>query len=193
MTRKPRVVDHLSSEELRQGYRAARDPVERSHYHMLWLLSCGESVVSCAKRVGYSGRWVSEVLARYNADGPSGLGDGRHRNRGQEPLLSSELQEELRQEMKQEPAEGGLWNGPKVASWIGRKLGRDNITPKRGWVYLKKLGFSLQIPRPAHEDRASAEEQEGFKKNWRGGLPRSSKSTPTRWSRPGPSTSTASA
>lgn len=160
---------------------------------MLWLLSCGESVASCAARVGYCGRWVSEVLARYNADGPSGLGDGRHRNRGQEPLLSPDLQEELRQAMKQEPPEGGLWNGPKVASWIGCKLGRDDITPKRGWVYLKKLGLSLQVPRPAHEGRASAEEQAGFKKNSHAGLPRSSKSTPTRWSRPGPSTSTASA
>jgi transposase len=180
-------------EELRWRYRDAADPVERSHFHMLWLLSCGESVTSCAKRVGYSGRWVSEVLARYNAEGPSGLGDGRHRNRGQEPLLSPDLQEELRQAMTQEPPEGGLWNGPKVASWIGRKLGRHDITAKRGWVYLKKLGLSLQVPRPAHEGRASAEEQAGFKKNSRDGSPRSSKSTLTRWSRPGPSTSTASA
>jgi transposase len=159
---------------------------------MLWLLSCGESVVSCAKRVGYSGRWVSEVLARYNAEGPSGLGDGRHRNRGQEPLLSPDQQEELREAMKQEPAEGGLWNGPKVASWIGRKLDRDDVPAKRGWVYLKKLGFSLRVPRPAHEGRASAEEQAGFKKNWRRRFPRSSKSTPTRRSRPGRSTSIAS-
>jgi transposase len=193
MSRKPRIVDHLSLEDLHQRYREAHDPVERSHYQMLWLLSCGESVASCAQRVGYSSRWVSEVLARYNADGPSGLGDGRHHNRGQEPLLSLDLQEELRQAMKEEPAEGGLWSGPKVASWIGRKLGRDDITAKRGWVYLKKLGFSLQVPRPAHEGRASAEEQAGFKKNSLNGLPRSRKSTATRWSRPGPSTSTASA
>ena len=32
---------HLSSEELEHSYRKARDPVLRSHYQILWLISEG--------------------------------------------------------------------------------------------------------------------------------------------------------
>ena len=106
--------------------------------------------------------------------------------------MSPAEREELRQAMTREPAEGGLWNGPKVAAWIGRKLGRDDIPPRRGWVYLKRLGYTLQRPRPAHADRASAEEQAAFKKNFWRGSPPSRRSIQTCRSRPGLSTSTGS-
>jgi len=193
MARKPRIVGHLSSEELWRRYRSAGDAVARTHYQIVWLLSRGENLKSCAEQVGYSARWVSAILRRYNTEGPEALGDRRHGNRGQEPLLSPAEQDELRQAMTREPPEGGLWNGPKVAAWIGRKLGRDNIAPRRGWVYLRRLGYTLQRPRPAHADRADAEAQAAFKKNcWRGSPP-SRRGIPTCRSRPGLSTSTGSA
>ena len=109
--------------------------------------------------VGYSDRWVSKVLSRYNAEGPAGLGDKRRGNPGQAPVLSAAQQEALRAALEQEPPEGGLWNGPKVAAWIGRAVGRDDIPARRGWVYLKRLGYSLHRPRPAHEDRATPAER----------------------------------
>ncbi len=58
--------------------------------------------------------------------------------------------------------DGGLWTGPKVAAWIEEKTG-TKTHPQRGWVYLKRLGFSLRRPRPRHA-KADPEEQETFKK-----------------------------
>lgn len=183
------MVGHLSSEELWHRYRSAGDAVARTHHQIVWLLSRGESIRRCAEQVGYSARWVSAILKRYNADGPGALGDRRHGNRGQEALLSPAEQDELRQAMTGEPPEGGLWNGPKVAAWIGRKLGRDDIPPRRGWVYLRRLGYTPQRPRPTHADRANAEERAAFKKNWRRGSPPSRRSTPICRSNSGLSTS----
>ena len=62
------------------------------------------------------------------------------------------------------PPDGGLWTGPKVAAWIGRETGRAHVHPQRGWAYLRRLDQSWQTPRPHHEQAATPEEQEAFKK-----------------------------
>jgi transposase len=49
-----------------------------------------------------------------------------------------------------------------VAEWIYEKTGRE-VRPQLGWDYLKRLGFSLQRPRPRHR-KANEEKQEAFKK-----------------------------
>lgn len=58
--------------------------------------------------------------------------------------------------------DGGLWRGPKVAVWIEQKTGK-RTHPQRGWVYLKRLVYSLKTPRPRHK-KADTKEQETFKK-----------------------------
>ncbi len=60
--------------------------------------------------------------------------------------------------------DGGLWTGPKVALYLSEILGKK-ISKVTGWKYLIAMGFSLQVPRPAHEKRATPEECEAFKKN----------------------------
>lgn len=60
------------------------------------------------------------------------------------------------------PETGGLWSGPKVAAWMSETLHKE-VQPQRGWDYLKKLGFSLQRPRPSHR-KADPEAQAAFKK-----------------------------
>src|ERR1051326_8924430 len=47
-----------------------------------------------------------------------------------------------------------------------------------GWRALKRLGFSLQTPRPRNKRRASLGEQAEFKKSWNGLSRLSKKSTP---------------
>ena len=42
------VAAHLSADELAARYRAARDPVERSRWQMIWLLICGRSLKEVA-------------------------------------------------------------------------------------------------------------------------------------------------
>ena len=63
-------------------YRKARDPVARSHYQIVWLISEGKSTRHVMEATGYSGGWIRQLARRYNAGGPEALGDHRHRNPG---------------------------------------------------------------------------------------------------------------
>jgi transposase len=60
-----------------QRYRAARQPIERSHLQIVWLLSQGRSEREVAAVTGYGQRWIAAIVRRYNAGGASGLGDPR--------------------------------------------------------------------------------------------------------------------
>lgn len=186
------VVGHLGAEALAARYRAARDPVERSHFHMIWLLASGRSVVDVATLTHFSTRWVEKILARYNAAGPAALGDQRRANAGAKPLLDEAGQRALHERLATPPDEGGLWTGPKVAAWMARRLGLEKVHPQRGWEALRRLDRSLQVPRPVHAGAATAEEQEAFKKSWPRPSPKRPPRTRARPSRLGPSTSTGS-
>jgi transposase len=186
------LVAHLSTAELGQRYRAARQPIERSHLQIVWLLSQGRSEREVAAVTGYGQRWITEVVRRYNAEGASGLGDQRARNTGARPLLSQEDEAALRDALAEPPTDGGLWTGPKVAAWMTRRLGRK-VWPQRGWDYLQKLDHSLQVPRPKHTKAASAEEQDAFKRGSRAGWTSAAPRTRSGRSRSGRSTSIASA
>ena len=62
MPRTVKLEEHLSIEELGARYREAKDPVERSHAQILWLLARGESAKRAAEITGYSACWVSEIV-----------------------------------------------------------------------------------------------------------------------------------
>lgn len=156
------VAPHLATEELEHRYRACRDPVERSHWHMVWLVAVGHRVPAVATLTGYSVKWVRTIIGRYNADGPSGLTDRRHANPGQPPLLTPALREALRQALTTAPPDGGLWTGRKVAAWMAEQLGRP-VGEVRGWEALRALGFSPQRPRPTATTAGPAA-QDAFKK-----------------------------
>jgi transposase len=187
----PALVAHLSTAELGQRYRAARQPLERSHLQIVWLLSQGRSEREVAAATGYGQRWITEIVRRYNAEGTGGLGDQRANNTGARPLLSQEDELTLQEALAEPPADGGLWSGPKVAAWMTARLGRK-IWPQRGWDYLQKLGYSSQMPRPRHAKAASTAEQEAFKRGSRGGWTSAALRTPSGRSRSGRSTSIAS-
>jgi transposase len=117
---------------------------------------------------GYSRDWIQKLARRYNADGPDSLGDRRHRNPGarERALLSEEHQSELSEALAKPPADGGMWNSRKVAEWIEKKTGRRRVRTQRGWEYLRKLGRTPKVPRPAHA-KADEREQGAFKKDSR--------------------------
>jgi transposase len=64
------LVAHLSTAELGQRYRAARQPIERSHLQIVWLLSQGRSERDVAAISGYGRRWIGVIVHRYNEQGP---------------------------------------------------------------------------------------------------------------------------
>jgi transposase len=164
----PDVAAHLSPAELGRRYRTARDPIERSHLQIVGLLSQGRDEREVAAVSGYGRRWIGAIVRRYNEAGPDGLGDRRATNAGAKPLLDADGEATLEAALAGAPADGGLWTGPKVAAWMSARLGRK-VWPRRGWDYLRRLGHSLQTPRPRNAEAASAEEQELYKKARRAG------------------------
>lgn len=49
-----KLKSHLDSEELENLYRKARDPVARSHYQIVWLISEGRTTGEVMEVTGYS-------------------------------------------------------------------------------------------------------------------------------------------
>jgi transposase len=159
-----RLRDHFPPEVLHQRYRSAKDPVERSHWQIIWLRSQGQSTAEIAQALGYSQPWIRELIQRYNQQGEPGLVDHRHQHPGAPALLSPEALAELDHALEDEAApDGGPWTGPKVARWIEQKTGRDHVHDQRGWEYLLRLGFTTKTPRPRHQ-HADPQAQQAFKK-----------------------------
>ncbi len=149
MPKRLHLHPHLTTDDLERRYRQATHPVECSHFQIIWLLSQGWLTREVMAATGYSANWVREVARRYNEAGAAGLGDGRQSNPGQAALLTPAQQEALREVLTTPPVDGGQWSGPRVAAWMSEQLGRP-VAPQRGWEYLRRLDYTLQVPRPAH-------------------------------------------
>ena len=188
-----RIVEHLPVAELEARYRAARDATEARHHQAIWPLARGRTFLEVAEVLAFVPRWVEQLAARYNAFGPEALGDQRRRNGRAATLLTAEVLFALAKRVQAPPEEGGVWSGPKAAAWMARHLGLQTVHPQRGWEALRRIGWSIQAPRPRHARAATPAEQATFK----GGSKRRSR-RPRRHilavpSRSGPRTSTASA
>jgi transposase len=151
----------LSIEELGQRYRQAKDPTERSRWHMLWLLARGYTATAIAELTGYSPYWIGRIARRYHSEGSAAVIDKRHLRHGSALTLSAELLEELRQALHGPAPEGDRWTGRTVAEWLTVKLGRP-APSCLGYASLRRLGLRPLVPRPRHV-QADAAKQEAFK------------------------------
>jgi transposase len=181
----------LSSFELEARYEAAADPVAKSHFHALWLLSSGYEVDEVAELLSFTPRWVRALSKRYNETGPEALGDRRIHNGTKPTILTPEALAGLKERIKTPPDNGGLWTGPKIARWLAKFHGLKSVHDQRGWDALVAIGYSIQQPRPRHPAAATEEDRATLKKNSRPRRPRSSTSIPARRSRSGRWTNTA--
>ena len=165
MPKRIELSPHATTEELERRYRKAREPVERSHHQIVWLLSEGRTTGEVSEVTGYSPGWVRKIARRYNERGVEGLGDRRHQNPGakERALLDEAGEAELLEVLQGPPPGGGMWSGPKVASWIAQRNGLEEVHVQRGFEYLRKVRYSPQVPRPENAS-ADASEQEAFKK-----------------------------
>ena len=161
MARRTKLKPHLTPEELNQRFRTTRDRSERSHFQALWLISQGKTQAETAQLVGFSERWVQEIVKRYNADGPTVMRDRRHEHRGAAPALDAQGQQALAAALQTRPADMGLWTSKKAAAWIRGHTGRAVCTVT-AWRTLRRLGQRPQRPRPEHK-RSDPEAQEAFK------------------------------
>ena len=189
-----RIVGHLPVAELEARYRAARDVTEARHAQAIWPLARGRTFLEVAQVLAFAPRWVEEMAARYNASGPAALGDQRRRNGRAASLLREEVLAALAERVRTPPDDGGLWGGPEVAAWMARHLGLAKVHPQRGWEALKRIGWSLQAPRPRHPRAATPEQRAAFRggsmplsrrpgPRIRTGRLRSGRRTSTAWAR----------
>src|SRR5918997_3386735 len=167
-----RILGHLSPGELEARYRAARDATEARHHQAIWLLAQGRTVLEVSEVLAFVPRWVTQLAARYNASGPEALGDRRRRNGRAASLLTEDVLAALAERLKEPPEDGGLWSGPEVALWMAAHLGLAKVHPQRGWEALKRIGWSVQAPRPRQGRPAPPEERGGVKGGPGGGGPR---------------------
>jgi transposase len=169
MAKKRPLENHLETAELAQRYRGARDPVERAHDQIIWLLSQGRSTGEVATVTGSSRSWIRRIVRRYNERGTAGLGDRRQQNRGgaARALLGPQRREELDAALPAPPPDGGRWSSRKVAAWIAHRTGRPTGV-QRGWEDLRRFGSTPPVPRPAHAT-ADPDQQEHFRNHAAGG------------------------
>jgi transposase len=161
------LLPHLTTAALRERYRACRDAKEGRRWHALWLVAAGRSVAEAAALVGLDPSRVRQIVRRYNAAGPASVADGHRVNPGGPTArLTAVQQDALRAALGADPPGGGLWTGPQVAAWIDATLVPATPTwPQLGWVYLRRLGQTPQVPRPQHARAATPEAQAAWQKN----------------------------
>jgi transposase len=159
------VIRHRTANQAWAKYRACRNTVEKLRWHAIWLLLRTDQPRTpdqVAQVVGVSAVSVRATLHRWNEHGPQGLTDRRATNRGR-PTLSESQQAELFAALKKRPPDGGLWSGPKVARYVATRWG-VTVRPQTGWRWLRKLGFTLQVPRPSHPNTADLTTRRRWKK-----------------------------
>jgi transposase len=153
MPRHIHLEPHLTTHDLAARYRGCHDPVERSHWHFLWLLARGLSATAVARVTGYSAYWVGQIARRYNRDGPDGMRDRRHTAQAHghpHALLTEGEQTDLRAALAEPCPDGDRWCSRTVAAWIGACVGRRTVRRQTGWCYLRRMGARWRTPRPRH-------------------------------------------
>lgn len=178
---------HHTQGELLDLYKKAKEPTLRTRLHFLSIVRNTDprdstlrvSLQTGMQRVGMKLTWAQDTVRRYNTEGIEGLVDKRVNNK-RPRLISEEEERVLREKIVHELSpDGWLWTWPKVATYLGEITGQET-NAVTGWRYLQYLGFSRQVPRLAHEKRATKEEQDDFKKNFKSSSRNSENSIKTR-------------
>jgi Winged helix-turn helix len=127
------VNGHLSVKELEDRYVGCGDITASRHFQAIWLLARGLAISQVSATTAFGERWIEQLLAHYNAEGPEALGDLRRRNGASATILKPELLAKLRGRLREPPPDGGLWSSRKAANWMAGELGLTSVAPQRGW------------------------------------------------------------
>ena len=169
MPRKVSLANYLTEKQLKEKYFSSLDSVESRRWHLLWKISLGWSLKNSALAVGISYIYAKKIIQKYNHGGENALVNGRKTRQkssgGKKPLLTEKQFQLLIEQLESQPADGGVWTGPKVARWIEKETGKEKVWNQRGWDYLKKCRYSWQSPRAKHY-KGDEKKQEEFKQNF---------------------------
>jgi transposase len=165
-----KLKPHLTSEQLYKRYRDCRHTQEKLRWRALYLISNGQQASQAARRVGRSSAWMTKLARRYNQKGPESVPNQPGEFIGRKPHLDKAAARELDKALHGPAPDGGLWTAPKVVKWIKDKTGAK-VNKTTAWRSIRRLGFTLQVPRRQHRKKADPSEQEAFKKSWLKQLP----------------------
>jgi transposase len=127
------------------------------------LIAEGEVAGRVAEKLGRSSAWMTKTARRYNEGGVAAV-KNKSKNAGSKTLTSEQLKElEALLESGKTKSEG-LWSATQIKDWVREQTGKE-IHKTTAWRMFAKLEFSRQIPRPAHQAKASESEQAEFKKS----------------------------
>jgi transposase len=163
MPKKLTLDNHLTKQQLRRKYLSCQHSQEKKRWQGLSLVAEGGVAAQVAKQLGMSANWISETIHRYNAGGVVGV-KNKSKNEGSKTLTVEQIQELEKQIESGRSTGGRLWSSTEVKRWVKRKTGKQ-IHKTTAWRMFAKLEFTQQVPRPAHQRRASEEEQAEFKKS----------------------------
>ena len=176
------IAAHVSVEALRERYVSSADVMEARHFQTIWLLAKGHSVGDVSEMTSFGRRWIEHSLLatmrkalRLWAISPAQRRAAR--------VFTPEVLAKLRVRLQEAPDDGGLWTSVKVAAFLARELGLENVAVQRGWEALKACDMSIQTPRPKNPKSATPDEAAAFKKTLKTSLPRKPKSIPRGRSR----------
>lgn len=165
MPKRIELQPHLTTAELYRRYRQCRAPQEKLRWRALHLIAQGTRASEAALRVGRTSGWVTQLTQRYNRRGAQAVATQQGKVRpGPKPRVSAQAATELDAALRRSAPDGGLWTAPKVARWIADRTGQS-VHETTAWRAMRRLGFTLQVPRPRPRRAASAAEQATFKKS----------------------------
>lgn len=152
------LLPHYTTEELEVHYRKATLPVERSRWQILWLKSKGYTISEIMATTGFSRSVISTLFREYNAKKEDAVRDKRQDN-GSELALSKTQIDILRREIIESPDK--IWTKKTTQQYIEEHFG-IKVTDVCAWGYLRRLGFTRQMPRPQHIKSATEEQKAAF-------------------------------
>lgn len=163
MPKRLALENHLTAMQLRRKYLSCQHSQEKKRWQALALIANGGVAAQVARQLGMSNNWISETVHRYNHGGVSGV-KNKSKNQGSKTLTDEQVAE-LEKEIESGKSETErLWSSTQIKRWVAGKTGKQ-IHKTTAWRMFAKLEFTRQVPRPAHQERASEEEQNEFKKS----------------------------
>ncbi len=140
MPKKAYLKSHLSETEIKNPYLHTKDRVKSRRWHLLWLVSQKWTIKEAAQALGFNYDYAKDIVKSYNKQGHDAILNGRKTRKfyPSHALLSPEQQEQLQMVLKSPLQDQETWSGQKVAEWIAKTIGRDRVSPQRGWEYMKK-------------------------------------------------------
>lgn len=154
---------HHTNKELLDIEKSEKDLKVRTRVHTLRLMMYSNHSKKLICEITGKGRTtILDWCHRYNDNGIDGLRDSQ--NIGGSVSLCDIIGRNIIEDVLAKPPEdGGLWTGPKLTNWLSNYL-KKPVGKTQGWRILRRLGYSIQVPKPANT-QADKKRQADFKKS----------------------------